>query len=149
MRGDQIIEQGIFYMGTKHGRWETYNSNNLLLDKRKYYKGWPKESIVTYYDEGETKLKEIIPVHFGKRDGDYYYFHQTGSIAVSGEFRNNQKIGKWTEFYPRRGRRKKVIQYRVNPYDSEFKPFIVKEWDSRGQLVYDREIEARRLSGRQ
>ena len=38
-----LIEEGIYYKGAKHGRWMKYDKQNLLDDKEKYYKGWPKE----------------------------------------------------------------------------------------------------------
>lgn len=146
MRGDQILEEGIFYVGTKHGRWTTYNRNNILIDKKKYYKGWPKESLVSYYDQDREKLKEIIPIQYGKKEGDYYYFHENGNIAVMGQYQNDVKVGKWTEYYKRRGRRKKVIQYRNDPYNDNFSPYIWREWNSNGELVYDRDVWAKRLS---
>ncbi len=53
-RLDQIVlEKGIFYKGTKHGRWMKYNRDSTLVDKDRYYRGWPKESLVSYYDPQE------------------------------------------------------------------------------------------------
>src|SRR5688572_16985067 len=50
-RLDQIVlQKGIFYKGTKHGRWMTYERDSTLKDKDRYYRGWPKESLVSYYD---------------------------------------------------------------------------------------------------
>ena len=67
MVGEQIIEEGIYYKGTKHGRWTEYDRHDILVDKRKYYKGWQKESKVKYYDDKQTKLKEVVPILYGKR----------------------------------------------------------------------------------
>ena len=39
MRNGQILEDGIFYIGTKHGRWMHYDKNDLLVDKENYFKG--------------------------------------------------------------------------------------------------------------
>ena len=132
-----ILEKGIFYKGTKHGRWVTYDSKNILQDKRKYYKGWPKESIVTYYDQERTKLKEIIPVEFGVKEGNYYRFHDNGQIAVSGEYQNDERVNVWREFYKFRRRKKKEVQFKSNAYDDDFKTYIIKEWNDKGELVYD------------
>ena len=41
-RDDIIIEEGIFYIGTKHGRWIRKTAQDILLDKEKYYKVWPR-----------------------------------------------------------------------------------------------------------
>ena len=31
--GEQIIEEGIFYYGLKHGRWVRFNRSDILQDK--------------------------------------------------------------------------------------------------------------------
>ncbi|MEO1052888.1 MAG: hypothetical protein AAFX87_19795 [Bacteroidota bacterium] len=137
VKGEQVLEEGIYYKGTKHGRWTSYDKNDILMDKQKYYKGWPKESLASYYDQERTKLKEIIPVQYGEKEGNYFYFHENGRIAVQGEFRYDAKVGKWTEFYSHRPRRKKVIQFSQDPYDQEFRPYVWREWNAGGQLVYE------------
>ena len=67
--GGQLVEQGIYYVGTKHGRWIKLDKNDILVDKRKYYKGWPKESLVKFYDDDRKKLKEVMPVVYGEVEG--------------------------------------------------------------------------------
>ena len=142
-RGDVLLEQGIFYIGTKHGRWITKTANDILISKQKYYKGWPKESLVNYYDPNtRTKIKEIIPIEFGKREGSYYYFFDNGSVAVTGEYRYDQKVGKWTSFYKnRRGRRKREIQYKKDPHNNKFRAYIKREWNSAGKVIYDYAVD--------
>lgn len=137
MVGEQIIEEGIYYKGTKHGRWTEYDRHDILVDKRKYYKGWQKESKVKYYDDKQTKLKEVVPILYGKRDGVYYYFHENGTLAIRGEYKEGVKVGKWTEYYSFRRRRKKEIQYPSNQYDVSYQPFISKEWDRSSTLIYE------------
>lgn len=145
MIDNKVIEEGIYYNGMKHGRWTRYNNRDVLVDKRKYYKGWPKESLARFYDKERTELKEIIPVEYGQKEGNYYFFYKNGNIAVRGEYREGQKVGQWIEYWPRRGRRKKIIQYREDPYDDTFKPYTIKEWASNGKLVYDREVWKRQV----
>ncbi len=136
VKNDQVIEEGIFYKGTKHGRWVSYDKENILTDKEKYYKGWPRESMVSYYDRDRGKMKEIIPVEYGEKEGNYYYFHENGKVAVKGEYHWDAPVGEWTEYYPS-GFRKKVIQYDKDPFDEVYRPYIVKEWDLRGRVVYE------------
>lgn len=138
IKGDQILEEGIFYVGTKHGRWTKYDNSDILVDKQKYYRGWPKESLVKYYDEDRRKLKEVIPVVYGEKEGDYYYFYENGEIAVKGQFKYGEKVGKWTEYYDALRRAKKQIQYKENPYDTTFIPYVLKEWNRRGELTYEK-----------
>lgn len=137
MQGDQVLEEGIFYKGMKHGRWVRYDKNDILIDKEKYYKGWPKESLVSYYDQKREKMKEIIPIEYGEKEGNYYYFHSNGKVAVKGEYKWDNKVGDWVEYYPT-GRRKKIIRYSKDPFDKQSTPYIYKEWNQRGKLVYQR-----------
>ena len=140
IQGEQVIEEGIFFKGVKHGRWTRYTLDDVLVDKRKFYKGWPKESIVKFYDDERTKLKEVTPMVYGQKEGDYYFFHENGDIAIKGEYKEGIKVGRWTEYYPFRSRKKKEIQYPSDPYDKKFEPFINREWNRRGQLVYTKPI---------
>ncbi len=136
MQGAVVLEEGLYYKGTRHGRWMRYNRENLLEDKEKYYKGWPKESIVTYYDPVERKkLKEIIPIEFGDREGYYYLFHDNGQVAVVGEYQWNQKVNDWVENYPS-GKRKRIISYPKAAFEKETKPYIKREWDQQGKEIY-------------
>lgn len=135
--GEQVVDEGIFYKGTKHGRWTKYSRNDILLDKQKYYKGWPKESKVRYYDDKQTKLKEVIPMVYGQKHGTYFYYHENGTVAVKGEYKEGVKVGKWVEYYPFMNRRKKEIQYPSDPYDEGYQPFISREWNRSNGLIYE------------
>ncbi|MDP4678856.1 MAG: hypothetical protein NWS46_00640 [Cyclobacteriaceae bacterium] len=135
--GDKIIEEGIYYLGTKHGRWSNWNSSDILVSKEKYYKGWPKESRVQYYDRGRKQIKEVIPVHFGEKEGNYFVFYESGNVAVQGEYQFDKKVGVWTEYYDLRNRKKRQVQHGKNPFDESFKPYIMKEWDAKGKQIYE------------
>jgi len=136
-QGIQVIEEGIYYFGTKHGRWVKMDKNDILLDKEKYYKGWPKESLVKYYDTERTKFKEVIPIEYGEKEGNYFYFFENGLIAVRGEYKYGQKVGKWMEYHHNSQRKKKIIQYPADPYEKEFSPYIWREYNKKGRLVYE------------
>jgi len=131
-----VMESGIYYKGTKHGRWMTYNRDSTLTDKAKYFRGWPKESLVTYYDPLERKkAKEITPIEFGEKEGFYYMFHENGLVAVTGEYRFGQKVGNWIEYYPT-GKRKKLVAYPKEPFDKEVIPYVKTEWNEKGREIY-------------
>ncbi len=140
-----VLEKGIYYKGTKHGRWTKYNNKNILIDKKKYFKGWPKESLVSYYDQDRKKLKEVTPIEYGKKEGNYFLFHDNGMVAVSGEYQNGEKVKIWREYYKFRRRKKKEVQFKPNPYESEFESHIIKEWNEKGKLIYDRADYLRKL----
>ena len=134
----EVLEQGMFYKGTKHGRWTRYNRREILLDKEKYTRGWPRESEIEYYDKDQqTKVKEVIPVEYGAEEGYYFYFHPGGRVAVEGEYQEGKKVGLWTEYYDYEKRAKKQIKYPDDPYDEKTQPYIAKEWNPEGQVVYD------------
>ena len=137
MLGNVIMEEGIFFKGAKHGRWMRYNRDDLLEDKDKFYKGWPKESLVSYYDVERKKVKELIPVDHGDREGNYYKFHDNGTLAVFGTYLFDKRVGEWTEYYPS-GKRKKVILYPIDPFDKIEKPYVKREWNGAGREVYSK-----------
>jgi antitoxin component YwqK of YwqJK toxin-antitoxin module len=132
-----VLEKGIFYKGTKHGRWMKYQGrDSTLVDKDKYFRGWPKETLISYYDPVERKkTKEIIPIEFGEKEGYYYMFHENGKVAVKGEYKWDQKVGEWTEYYAD-GKRKRVIAYPKEAFDKEARPYIKTEWSDKGKEIY-------------
>jgi hypothetical protein len=135
-QGDIVLQKGIFYKGTKHGRWLTYTRDSVLTDKEKYFKGWPKESEVSYYDPNERKrMKEITPIEFGEKEGYYYKFYESGQLAVTGEYHWDQKVGDWTEYYPN-NKRKKIISYPKEAFDQSLRPYIKIEWNDKGKEIY-------------
>jgi antitoxin component YwqK of YwqJK toxin-antitoxin module len=134
--GEITLAKGIYYKGTKHGRWMTYSRDSTLTDKEKFYRGWPRESVVSYYDPMERKhMKEMTPIEFGEKEGYYYRFHENGTLAVQGEYHWDMKVGDWTEFYPN-GKRKKILTYSKEAFDKELKPYVKAEWNEKGKEVY-------------
>ena len=134
--GDMVIQKGIYYKGTKHGRWLSYDKDSVLTNKEKYFRGWPRESEVSYYDPTERKkMKEIIPIEFGEKEGYYYRFYENGQVAVAGEYKWDQKVGDWTEYYPN-NRRKKIITYPKEPFEKEIRPYTKIEWNDKGKEIY-------------
>lgn len=143
-QGEIVLEKGIFYKGTKHGRWMRYDRDSVLLDKEKYFRGWPRESTVSYYDPVERRrMKEMTPIEFGEREGYYYYFHENGRLAVQGEYHWNQRVGDWVEYYPS-GKRKKIISYPKEAFDNSMTPYIKAEWNEKGKEIYRNNKMARR-----
>lgn len=137
--GDQILEEGYFYKGKKHGRWVRYNRNDILQDKENYWKGWPKESLLAYYDFERNDLKEVIPIHYGEREGEYYAYHPNGNLAVVGHYHYDHKVGLWREYYDNL-KAKREVRYPLEPFEKNAHPVIVKEWDREGRLIYDRKL---------
>ena len=141
--GLNVVEEGIYFLGTQHGRWEKYKwqkhgdeYSNVLIDKTKYYKGFPKESKISYYDEAnQTKVKEVIPYNYNDLTGDYYYFKENGEVLINGEYKDGQKAGIWHEYFEDRNRKKREIQYPKDPRLDHFEPYVIREWDELGNLI--------------
>lgn len=127
-------ELGAFYIGTKHARWEYYDKNFILIDKVKYYKGWPKDAQLSYYDSEQKKLKEVMPYEFGELNGDYYYFTEDGNILNEGQYLNGVKVGLWIEYFPNSTKRKRETRYPSTPFE-DTPPIIQKEWDDKGRII--------------
>ena len=130
----RLIEKGYFYYGVKHGRWEKFNKDGSLIDKKKWFRGFPKDSKMTYYDGAKTKLKEVIPIHHGIKDGMYIAFYESGNIAMRGLYKEEVKIGTWIAYYDKNitKKKKKETQYRKKVYNDSFRPFTKREWDENG-----------------
>ncbi|WP_228724288.1 toxin-antitoxin system YwqK family antitoxin [Spirosoma sp. KUDC1026] len=141
----ELVEEGHYYAGMKDGRWERYDSKFTLLDKTFWHRGLPAESKVTYYDSTHHKVKEIIPMEYGKVKGTYMAFHENGLLAEEGKYDNGVKIGRWTEFYPinpsGRRMRHKLTQYGSDQWDKDFESFVITEWDEKGKVIYEHSKE--------
>jgi len=134
-----IVEQGMFYKGMKHEIWFIQNRDSTLADKIHYHMGWYRDSEISYYDEvTKQKVKEVIPIRYGKKEGAYFRFFENGKIAVTGKYFFDQKVGIWEEFYNRSLTAiKREIQFRPQFYMKDFEPFIRKEWSSRAEVLYE------------
>lgn len=130
-----VIERGAFYVGTKHARWEAFDKNDLLIGKTKFYKGWPKEAKITYFDATRRKVKEVMPYEYGRLQGDYYLFGEKGLVVSKGRYEDGAKIGIWIDYFPDSPNRLRETQYAEDPYDKTTEPVIVKEWNEKGKLV--------------
>ena len=137
----ELMEEGNYYIGTKDGRWESYDANYMLLDKTKWQKGFPLESVISYYDSAHTKIKEVIPIQYGKRKGDYLKYYETGQLMAKGQYDNDIAIGLWTEYYALKRQRKKITRYARYWYDDETDGVLMSEWDEKGKLTYERPKE--------
>jgi antitoxin component YwqK of YwqJK toxin-antitoxin module len=133
--GDLVVEEGWYYLGTKDRRWETYDKNNNLLNKEYYDRGFYQDSDITYYDEQNTKIKEVKPKLYGKVTGEYFLFNESGTLAENGMMDDSLKIGKWVEYYPTGNRRKREIMYGKDCYDTAFEPYVLYEYDEKGKIT--------------
>ncbi|MEP5613230.1 MAG: hypothetical protein ABJP45_13340 [Cyclobacteriaceae bacterium] len=137
MLGELVLEEGWFYKGMKHKRWVRLNKYDILQDKTHWWKGWPEESLLSYYDFEKTKLREVIPMHYGERNGEYFAFRKDGSLAARGTYKFNHRVGLWKEYY--NGRHvKREVRYSDDPFNFSFTPYIVKEWNEGGKVIYDK-----------
>ena len=135
--GENLIEEGFYYMGVKDGRWAKYDSKFNLIDKSVWNMGFPAESNITYYDSAHSQIKKVMPITFGEVEGEFLEFYKEGQLMASGKYDNGKKVGRWVEYYQFRRQRKKEIQYPKSSWDEDFEPFVLREWDEKGKLLYD------------
>lgn len=136
---ETVVEKGMYYYGTKHGTWLTFDTRSVLTDKSHYVEGWPKDSRTTYYDGNNQAIEKLTPIEYELKEGNFYHFYQNGQVAVIGEFQYGEKVGLWTEYWDTKNKtaiRKREIQYQEKPFTKNFRPFIRAEWDKDGNLIY-------------
>jgi antitoxin component YwqK of YwqJK toxin-antitoxin module len=148
MLNGKVEEEGIYYFGARHGRWmyeKLQGDEMVVTDKEKYYKGFPKESAISYFDADKTKIKEVIPVKNGERDGDYCRFSEKGNLLSEGQYEYGVKVGKWTDYFDNNKRKiSRQLQYPKNWEDKSFKPCTLIEYDEKGKVSYDRAAEEKK-----
>ena len=132
-----VVEEGYYYKGVRHGRWEAHNRKNILVDKKIYIQGFLKESKIAYYNPEKMTVKEVIPINYGKKDGIYLKYYENGRIQEKGLYRDGYKIGNWYEYYnKKRHANKKIIQHPKKPYYNENENAIVlRAWDKKGKKI--------------
>ena len=136
---DKVVEEGMYFYGTRHQRWTKLTRQNKLVSKQHYHKGWYRDSDIEYYDgAGKEHIKSVMPIQYGKKEGTFIQFHTSGGLAVRGKYEFDKKVGIWEEFYDYKGKLivKREIQYAPNPFQKDFKPYIRKEFDQYGQEIY-------------
>ena len=94
----------------------------------------------------KKKLKEIIPIQYGEKDGYYYAFHKNGNLAVKGEYLFDEKIGIWSEYFSDKGKKKREISFPKEPFEENYLPVITKEWNINGKLIYNRQSFLKRIN---
>ena len=132
-----LVEQGFFYMGAKDGRWENYGPEFELENKQYFKRGFPAESIISYYDAEKKKIKEVIPRVYGKISGQYLSFFPNGLVKEEGKMDDSVKIGRWREFHEKGigGRLKKEWRYGKDKFDNQ-DGILIQERDSQSKIIY-------------
>jgi hypothetical protein len=132
----QLMEEGNFFMGAKDGRWETYDSEGILLTKNYFDRGFPSGSEISYFDAAKLKIKEVIPYVYGKSTGQYLLFYPSGNLAIEGKLDDGVRIGRWREFYEfgTGGRLKKELRYGKDKFE-DIEPIIVQIRDEKGKIL--------------
>ncbi|MCC9168465.1 toxin-antitoxin system YwqK family antitoxin [Pontibacter harenae] len=136
---DETVEEGYYYVGTKHLRWEQYNKNGILVGKTHYDKGFQRDAEVVYYDGAGKQIKEVIPYEYGEVKGTYYRFYENGEIQWAGKYEKGRKVGVWTKYHDQRGRRHFEYQYPETAYEAPAAPVLIKEYDRFGRLIYEKD----------
>jgi len=136
---DKVVEEGMYFYGTRHQRWVKLDRQNKLLSKQHYHKGWYRDSDIEYFDgDAQKEIKSVMPIQYGKKEGTFIQFHTSGQIAVRGQYQYDKRVGIWEEFYDVKGAYivKREIQFAPDAFQKDFKPYIRKEFDQYGEEIY-------------
>lgn len=134
-RNKILRSEGYFYKGLQHGKWWEFDGKGILTEKIRYDLGHTKESEITYYDPGKTKIKEIVPIMHGSKNGMYYRFYENGVMAVQGEYEYDKRVKLWRHWFETR-QRQKHVQYPIR-WNEQKDERLLREWDTKGKLIYD------------
>lgn len=134
---ENLVEEGHFYMGVKDGRWENYGQEFELENKQYFKKGFPAESIISYYDKEQKKIKEVVPKVYGKIVGQFLSFYPNGLLKEEGKLDDSVKVGRWREYHEKGsgGRLKKEWRYGKDKFDT-FVPVLVQERDNQAKIIF-------------
>ena len=136
----QTLEEGYFFKGVKHGRWEKFSTDYTRIDKRTYIKGFGEETEFLYFDEKKKRIKSITSFHKGYKDGIYLSFFETGRPKVTGQHEEGFEVGKWMEYRDTQRFPRYRQTYRRTP-GRPFKPRttkVLRQWDKKGKLFRNR-----------
>ncbi|WP_191906467.1 toxin-antitoxin system YwqK family antitoxin [Hymenobacter baengnokdamensis] len=140
MQNNKVLETGYFANGTRHLRWEKFDSKGNLLAKTHYEMGFPRDANISYYDAGNTMLKEVVPYVNGKLEGDYVKYRNDGQREWTGQFENGRRVGEWTNYWDYKNYRHYVYQYGDSGYEPEVEePELIREYSHGGSVIYDKE----------
>ena len=140
MQNNQVLETGYFANGTRHLRWEKFDKKGVLLTKTHYEMGFPRDANISYYDAGQTMLKEVVPYVNGKLEGDYAMFRNDGRRLWTGHFENGRRVGEWTNFGDYKKYPHYVFEYGETGYEPEVEePELIREYSHGGSIIFDKE----------
>jgi len=69
-----------------------------------------EKEVATWYDDAQTKRKEVYQTVNGIKHGDYNYYYETGELWQRGDYKNGELDGLWKIYY-REGALKQKINY--------------------------------------
>ncbi len=146
----EVRERGFFYKGVKHGRWESYDKDGNLTNKAKWNKGFPKDAEITLYPQDTRLIKEVVPIHYGKKEGMYMAFFENGNLKEVGEYHEGEKVGLWIEYYDfmqKNGyqrKKKEILHKKKKDVFQEVEPIVQRAWDERGEQTIKKKRNGQR-----
>ena len=140
LQNNKVLETGYYALGTKHLRWERFDTKGALVAKSHFEMGFPRDANMSYFDTKGTMLKEVVPYVNGKLDGDYVRYLADGQREWTGQFENGRRVGEWTNYWGYKNYRRYVYQYGESGYEPEVaEPELVREYSHGGSVIFDKE----------
>jgi len=140
LQNNKVLETGYYANGTRHLRWERFDTKGGLTAKTHYEMGFPRDANISYYDAGQTMIREVVPYVNGKLDGDYVKYTPEGKREWTGHFENGHRVGEWTNYWDYKNYRHYVFQYADSGYEPEpEEPELVREYSHGGSVIFDKD----------
>jgi antitoxin component YwqK of YwqJK toxin-antitoxin module len=115
-----LRERGSYRRGRKHGRWEAWSPDGVLLRAGEYRDGQREGPWRFWNEDGGVAARGSY--HDGELHGLWRWWHDTGVLAGEGRYGDGEKTGCWRSFYPGGGRQAQ-IDYRKGEITDE------KRWE--------------------
>ena len=96
---NQLIFQGQYSNGKRHGKGKEYNEEGQLIFEGEYLNGKKWKGIEKEYDEDSNKLIFECEYKNGEREGEvkeYYKYNE--ELLFSGQYLNGKRNGQGTEY---------------------------------------------------
>lgn len=95
-KGEKLAE-GAFVNDKKDGNWVYFTSTGSISKEEFYVQNHIKH-LKSYYDTGKIQFEGNL--FDGKAEGEWKYWNIDGFLFLKGNYVQNEKVGKWTHFFP-------------------------------------------------
>ena len=94
-----------------------------------------------WHDEAAQIKQSEGTVVYGKKEGDWTWWHPNGLVAVRGSFKDGEEVGTWEDWHPN-GNKKSVREWVAGRVEG-----VVQEWHDNGKMAREASYTKGRAEG--